>query len=172
MTTPRNIGRWDTRIKREIVPIGVGTASGTSAATLTGGRGYEFDASAEDVLFTFLIPTDYDEEDDYCVFVAPISPTTADGSNYVNFSVTEVRRFSVAAAVEEADATLTNIASIDVQALTKRFIEFDLSGRGLRGGDNISINLEATVTGTAGVAVYLPSVKINSTIAPYDQEDR
>lgn len=179
MTTPGNILKGADRMmpggdgyKRDIQSISFGTASGTTLATLTAGRGFTMDASAESVLYSFNLTSDYDESSDHAVLRVAYDSNTADSSNYISFALSSVRRASGVDAVFEEDTTLTDIAAVVVNATGGGFLEFDLSGRGYKGGDQVSATVEATMTGTASVDIYQAQLEIKSTLVPYNVADR
>ncbi len=174
--TVENIATGDGFLREKQIPLTACVATGASAAALSSNMiVVTFDADNESVTIPVTIPLDYDESNDALAVVLTALLTTGDKSaesNVISLDLDQVIRAQRGeAAVEDLSSDVTSDAqSVDDVAIADYV--FDLSGLSLEVGDVLSVEIDATETGTAVATVYAAKILYRSDLAAYNEGER
>ena len=163
-------------LREKQVPLNGCIATGASTAALSSNTILiTLDDNDESITIPVVVPLDYDESNDALAVVLTALLTTGDasaGTNIITIDLDQVKRARIgSSAVDDLTSSVTGDAqSIDDVAIADYV--FDLSGLSLRGGDALSVEIDAQETGTAVAVVYAAKILYRSDIVAFDQDDR
>jgi len=163
-------------LREKQIPLTACVATGASAAALSSNMiVITLDADNESITVPVTIPLDYDESKDAVAVVLTALLTTGDasaGSNIMKLDLDQVIRAQLGeSAVEDLSSSVTSDSqSVDDTAIAEYV--FDLSGLSLQVGDVLSVEIDATETGTAVATVYAAKILYRSDLAAFNLNDR
>ena len=163
-------------LREKQIPLNGCIATGASTAALsTNAIVITFDADDESITIPVVVPLDYDESNDALAVVLTARLTTGDesaGSNTIDLDLDQVIRARPGASdVADLSSDVTSDSQGVDDLLIANYV-FDLSGLVSKGGDVLSVEIDAQETGTAEATIYAAKILYRSDIVAFDLDDR
>lgn len=149
--------------------------NGTDSALISNMIGQKLQDDNDSITLPVAIPLDYDETQDKLAVVLFAQLTTGDLSaetNYITLDLDQVKLARPgAASVADKSSDVTSDAQTPDDATMEEYT-WDLSGLGLKVGDQLSVEIDSQESGTAEVTIFGAALRYKSCLAAFHQTHR